>query len=375
MSLEFKCSQCGKLLRVPDGSAGRKAKCPNCGAVVEVPAARLPLAEDNQYQVSPPKTPPRPQAGVNPFADDTATSHVADRSFDAENPYASSAAVAVAPSAVEAPSGELRHTRIGFEQVLKQTWAIFMDQLGLCMAATLLLVGFVIVTYIAGIALGFSFFAVMDQAGGMGMAALVPVAILVIIVAFVGYTWLQLGVTILMIRICRGDRAEISALFAGGPFLMKGIGLGLLVGAINIGVSVLCKLPSWNNPDPMVDLLTDLAGNLITYVISLFFFLCLYLIVGRKMGVIESIQNSARFMQGNKLTLFLVHLVAGIIGGFFMLITCMIGGLFVLPYFMVLSAVVYLLATGQPTAVQRRAALRQESSGPVIKPPAGNPYT
>jgi hypothetical protein len=36
MPITFDCP-CGKTLRVPDEHAGRRAKCPACGAVVPIP--------------------------------------------------------------------------------------------------------------------------------------------------------------------------------------------------------------------------------------------------------------------------------------------------------------------------------------------------
>jgi hypothetical protein len=36
MPITFNCT-CGKILRVPDETAGRRAKCPACNAVVNVP--------------------------------------------------------------------------------------------------------------------------------------------------------------------------------------------------------------------------------------------------------------------------------------------------------------------------------------------------
>ena len=38
MAIEFKCQGCEKTLRVPDEFGGRKAKCPNCQAILQVPA-------------------------------------------------------------------------------------------------------------------------------------------------------------------------------------------------------------------------------------------------------------------------------------------------------------------------------------------------
>ena len=37
MPFEFRCSQCGKLLRTGDDTAGRQAQCPECGALTQVP--------------------------------------------------------------------------------------------------------------------------------------------------------------------------------------------------------------------------------------------------------------------------------------------------------------------------------------------------
>ena len=39
MPIEFSCSSCGSKLRVPDGSAGKKAKCPTCQTVNVIPGA------------------------------------------------------------------------------------------------------------------------------------------------------------------------------------------------------------------------------------------------------------------------------------------------------------------------------------------------
>jgi len=41
MAIEFSCA-CGKKLSVPDDAAGRRAKCPSCGTVVNVPGTPPP---------------------------------------------------------------------------------------------------------------------------------------------------------------------------------------------------------------------------------------------------------------------------------------------------------------------------------------------
>lgn len=37
MAIEFRCGECGRLLRVDDDSAGRMARCPECGSQTPVP--------------------------------------------------------------------------------------------------------------------------------------------------------------------------------------------------------------------------------------------------------------------------------------------------------------------------------------------------
>src|SRR5688500_12080986 len=39
MSIEFRCSQCGQMLRVAETSAGKNARCPGCKTVMVIPAA------------------------------------------------------------------------------------------------------------------------------------------------------------------------------------------------------------------------------------------------------------------------------------------------------------------------------------------------
>lgn len=68
MPITFNCP-CGKVLRVPDASAGRRVKCPACQAVATVPAAQ-PLFEvvEDEPPAAPPKA--RPVAKSAPARDD-----------------------------------------------------------------------------------------------------------------------------------------------------------------------------------------------------------------------------------------------------------------------------------------------------------------
>jgi len=42
MAIEFRCGQCGRLLRTGDDTVGRSAQCPQCGALTTVPSGAGP---------------------------------------------------------------------------------------------------------------------------------------------------------------------------------------------------------------------------------------------------------------------------------------------------------------------------------------------
>lgn len=58
MSIEFHCPGCGKLMRTPDATAGRKGQCPHCGTKVQIPTSSLTTSE----KPLPPASPARPPA-------------------------------------------------------------------------------------------------------------------------------------------------------------------------------------------------------------------------------------------------------------------------------------------------------------------------
>lgn len=77
MSIEFRCTQCSKLLRVGDDALGKKARCPDCGTIQEVvspqDSAARPFAEptstfpSDANRAAPLGGPPASPA--NPFGD------------------------------------------------------------------------------------------------------------------------------------------------------------------------------------------------------------------------------------------------------------------------------------------------------------------
>jgi phage FluMu protein Com len=90
MPIEFRCSQCGKLLRTGDDTAGKQAKCPSCGSIQAIPMSSQGAAP------APGAFPPLPSGLPDPFQSQPTSSAASDpfgaaplpSGFD-PNPYAS----------------------------------------------------------------------------------------------------------------------------------------------------------------------------------------------------------------------------------------------------------------------------------------------
>jgi hypothetical protein len=95
MPIEFRCTQCGQMLRVPDDSSGKAARCPKCQALMTVPAAEgavplaggaLPSATEPFGGSMPPATPQPPPKPTSDAADAVYGAYAPNL-----NPYASPA--------------------------------------------------------------------------------------------------------------------------------------------------------------------------------------------------------------------------------------------------------------------------------------------
>jgi hypothetical protein len=55
MPISCECPECGKRLKAADSAAGKKAKCPDCGAAVPIPALRpkkkAPAVDDDEFDL------------------------------------------------------------------------------------------------------------------------------------------------------------------------------------------------------------------------------------------------------------------------------------------------------------------------------------
>lgn len=315
MPIEFRCPQCSKLLRVPDDAAGKQARCPSCGAVVDVPAPRRPptaLPEAGAGQAGSPFAP-----AASPLGPD-----------DLENPYRSPLGGGAVMEQI-AP-GEIRPTIIDIGAVLSQSWAIYQVHWGMCTLAVFL----ALVIQQAYSVLFQVVVAVAD------MVVDSPVVIIVaVIVAQIGAmllnAWIWGGLTVFMLKTARAQPASISDLFSSTeqvwPLFCGSVLFSLVVGA----GALLCFVPG--------------------VILALMFSQYWTLIVDRRERVLDAFSLSKQLTDGNKGSLFVVVLLyLGL--GFIGLCACFVGMFFAMSFYLLVMVVAYLNMSGQAVAVPGAAA-------------------
>jgi hypothetical protein len=80
MPIEFRCGECNKQLRVSDDAVGRRARCPDCGHIQDVPEVTTPFSQPGAAS----STPFDEAAGSTPFAADV---DAKSEESPSQNPY------------------------------------------------------------------------------------------------------------------------------------------------------------------------------------------------------------------------------------------------------------------------------------------------
>lgn len=319
MSIEFRCTQCQKLLRTPDETVGRQAKCPECGNIMTIPApATTPASAGEPFAGSGTASGPAPGS---PFG------QVQGAANETGNPYQSPGDYHDRPAGLAhgfAPVAPIQPTIIDMGDIFRRNWAIFKQQWGMCLAGW----G---VAFAVNVGIGF-------LAGGLAVAAEVvmkdwagPLSVVLNIAQQIVSMWISIGLSLFTLRLARGQQAVFADLFAGGPYLLR-----ILFGSLLYGLVGLVGL-----------LLLIIPGVIWLLMFSQFY----YLILDRNLSILKAFSVSRELTRGNKLTYWAILIIAWFLGLMLILCTCLVGALAVAPYWMLLLPVIYLTMSGQfPTA-------------------------
>ncbi len=347
MPIEFRCESCSKLLRTPDESAGKKAKCPQCGTVVDVPDGSSTAADESASSAFPPPaaTPPSsPAESPSPFAG------LGDAPAASQNPYASPGLSTSVPEAKPSMTGELSHQKISFDDVVKTAWSITMDYMGPMAIFGVILFGIQIALGIFG--------QVINFAGQMSQEVVVMGAVqfLNMVVNFIVQTWVGIVTVLFCTKMARDRRTDLNVFAQGASYFARALGVTIVLGGISfLVVLVFAGTPAlitWiSTRDEDMTALAAIGGALLCVIplvmLMLNFFLSMFFVVDRGEGVFAAMGQSRHYMRGNKLTAFLTMMVVQFLGGLFVLVTCCAGRIIFDPFSGLVLALIYLTATGQ----------------------------
>jgi len=355
MAIEFRCTQCQRLLRTQDDAAGKQAKCPECGTILVVPAPEAGPAD------IPPPPPPAGAGSGSPFGPPQGTSSPFETQppprSSSQNPYQSPTDYMPGP-VFAGSTGPITPTQLDFGDIFSRTWTILKNQYGITL-------GICVVVWLLQMAISF--------ATGMGSAILegarVDPAILggFSFLANLAYmlfsTWVGIGAALCYLRISRGQPASVGEVFSGGPYFLRVLVASILFGLILMGVIMVTFLPGmaigWliaaTAEGSTKVAMAVVAGSLVAIIpvsitalgLSQFY----YLLLDQNVGITESLSLSWKITSGNRLMLLAIWTVATIVGAVVTLLTCGLGGLFLAaPFYSLMMPVIYLAMTGQPTA-------------------------
>jgi phage FluMu protein Com len=337
MAVEFRCMSCSKLLRTPDESAGKKAKCPQCGAILDVPR-ESPSATGRSVG----------DVDFRPTADSTTEDRTVNPYAAPTNPYAAPTTSTASVQATVA-KGELQHTLLDFDELLRKSWVFFKENVGEIALLGLVLVGINIALGVVGQVASAIANASQD------IIAIVLVTGLTSLANIAVQSFLGLGAAIYTLNLARTQTAKIGDVFAGGPFFLVGLLVTIVTVLCYFLACMVCLIPTFASfpaEEPAITIPLAIVG----FIVGLLFFsvlwfrflIAFYFLVDRGGGVFESLSESARYMNGNKLAVFLVTLVVGVLGMIPVCASCGLAYILYIPFFNMLGTIVYLSVTGQP---------------------------
>lgn len=337
MPIEFRCDQCGKLLRTGDETAGKQAKCPSCGTVQPIPT---PLSSAH-----PPASRQGSSSAGSPFAAGDAPPLVP--APDAEvNPYQSPLAPTTLDYRPGAPpvAGAFQPTPIDAGDILNRTWEILKSQFWMCtLAASAVAVCNVVFNFVVG-----QVVTALLVGGGARLdepSVFIPYQIGIQIPNLIFSTWLEGGLAVYLLKIARGQDPSIADVFSGGAWYMPLLGARALLWLICLVGFLLCLVPG--------------------IIFGLMYGQYFYLIVDRRLSASDSFGMSGKLTNGNKLHVFVLHLATvgvALLGW----AACCIGIFPAVGYIQLMWAVTYLAISGQPTVDQwlNQPAAGQQTAAP-----------
>ena len=319
MTIEFNCPHCDKVLKTTDDKAGRQAKCPGCGELINIPEAGWEqqdpafVSEGADHELPPVPDRSRemkscPMCGVETRGD-------AIRCRSCGEVFKSESRLIQGR-----PSGfrEMRPFPPG--EVISEAWRIFTEKMGILIGSMFTAV-FLTVLVLSGV----SIFAGLGEEiyeNGNAIGAFVTWGISVPLAGAALYfcVYILSGYMVLQLKAAREEPIQLIDLFSGGRYVGRMFLNSLLFGCLYLLGSVAFVIPG--------------------LLLALMFWPYGYLLVDKNYPGIECLWRSKALTDGNWGSLFFVFIIywVSIYGG---MVVCYVGLIITLPFANLLLAVVY----------------------------------
>lgn len=372
MPVEFQCDHCGTRLRTPDGSAGKKTKCPQCENVLAIPEASdssqtfpPPVSQSNlitQKQPTPQEqirqSPTPPIASVNSNGSADSGEWAGFESFgsntpgnydfgESGNPYQAPAdADITATPTRQYHAVDVMGDQLDFGQAFTMTFHALKNNFMPFFILGCIYIGFYTIAFVYGLVLGFI------GAAEPGMRIYTQIAAQF---SNIAEAMIKLGLCLCALEVIRTGKtsfwtgisifARILSLFVFGvlTFMMILIVVGLPI-ALFFGFGYLIDQGMrGNDVGMMVALIFVIPWTFIfmTIISCRLLFPGPMLIVDQKVSAFEAFRLSWAMTKRNTLTLFCIYLVFGVCALVGTIVTILLGSFVIIPFWLCLSAMCY----------------------------------
>lgn len=177
------------------------------------------------------------------------------------------------------------------DQLLAEGWGIFRSQMGLCVGVTLLVTLLNLLAQSPEMVWNFY---LMPRVGDPTMRGNISLGINIYSVFRMAFgVWINIGMTLFMLKIARGQHAEVGDLFRGGPYFWRALLCTIVMGLAIFAGMLLCIVPG--------------------VIVALMYGQFLFVLVDQNLPGLDSLSKSSELTQGKKSALFGLFFVCAFI--------------------------------------------------------------
>jgi DNA-directed RNA polymerase subunit RPC12/RpoP len=365
MAIKMRCSQCGKLMHVPDGSEGRRGHCPACGNPIVVP-------QRGESSGAAPK-PGVPTVGS--ALDDRASRNPSTQEGKPSvEPGDGSVkeAVAISESLREAGVFDVKRCRVDIAEAIGQFWRLYLRNWFVATGFFVIVFGIVFTANLPFLIVAGLLF--INAAGsvliGSPVVPVVDLTLFFVALAVCGGVFLIWNLLVKALVLClginfglsvaRGKSSPLLDAFTVRHCYWKVLGIEAL--AAVVAISILVAAGFLVSSLPFASIAMSFVQFIIFVAIQLLSCLAAYPVADRRMPIMAAVRTSLEIVWDNRTLAIFAFLLPGSVllvlnqylprlaGPIPALIVFALVLAFVIPYWFILGAIVYLKATGERIA-------------------------